>query len=127
MIAKTEDQFSRGVTFASLLATGATLICCAIPALLVALGAGAVLATAVSAVPQLVWLSEHKEETFIFAGLALTVAGIFQWRARSLPCPAEPGLARACWNTRRWSRGLYAISIGFFLVGAHFAFIAPLI
>ena len=45
----------------SLFASSSTLVCCALPALLVAVGAGAALSSLVSAVPQLVWLSEHKE------------------------------------------------------------------
>ena len=53
------DQGTRGVTWVTLATGASTLLCCALPALLVALGAGAVLATAVSVFPQLVWVSEH--------------------------------------------------------------------
>jgi hypothetical protein len=42
-----------------------TLLCCALPALLLALGAGAVVASAVAAVPQLVWRSEHKTHSIV--------------------------------------------------------------
>jgi hypothetical protein len=70
----------------SLLASSGTLVCCALPALLVALGAGAVLSSLVSAVPQLVWLSEHKEALFGFAGLMLTASGWLQWRSGPAQC-----------------------------------------
>ena len=50
-----------------------TLVCCALPALLVSIGAGAVMASLVSAVPQLVWISEHKIPLFVFAGLLLLI------------------------------------------------------
>ena len=60
--ARVIDPLRRNVGFAfgTLLASTATLVCCVLPAVLVSLGAGAVLAGLVSSFPQLVWLSEHK-------------------------------------------------------------------
>lgn len=64
----------------TLFASSSTLICCAIPALLVALGAGATLSTFISIFPKIVWVSEHKSEVFIFAGVMLTISSYMQWR-----------------------------------------------
>jgi len=111
----------------SLFASGSTLVCCALPALLVALGAGAALSSLVSAVPQLVWLSEHKVGLFTGVAVMLAVSGFMQWRARSLPCPVDPALAAACTQTRKFSNRVYLFSLSIYLVGAWFAFIAPLI
>jgi hypothetical protein len=58
----------------TILSSFSTLFCCALPALLVSLGAGAALASVVSAVPQLVWLSEHKVPLFAFAGVVLALS-----------------------------------------------------
>ncbi|MGH6623220.1 MAG: hypothetical protein ACREBN_04575 [Burkholderiaceae bacterium] len=113
--------------YASLLTSTGTLVCCAIPALLVAVGAGAVLASAVSAFPALVWLSEYKALVFGAAGLMLAAAGALQWRARSLPCPADPAQAATCIRTRRVSGAVYLFSVVVFLVGAFFAFGLPLL
>jgi len=113
--------------FAALLASSGTLVCCALPALLVALGAGAVLSSLVAAVPQLVWLSEHKALVFGFAALMLAVAGALQWRQRHAPCPIDPSLRDACLRTRRTSRRVYAVSVALFAVGAWFAFVQPLL
>ena len=110
---------------ASLLMSGSTLICCTLPALLVAIGAGASLAGLVSAVPQLVWLPAHKGLVFGGAGGALAIAGILQWRARSLPCPADPTLAAACARTRRASAAIYWTSVAIFAIGVVFAFVLP--
>jgi copper chaperone CopZ len=55
-------------SWAALLASSGTLVCCALPALFVAVGAGAALSSLVSTVPQLVWLSENKEPLFVVAG-----------------------------------------------------------
>ena len=110
----------------SLFASGSTLVCCALPALLVALGAGAALSSLVSAVPQLVWLSEHKVGLFTGVAVMLALSGFMQWRARSLPCPVDPALAAACTRTRKFSNRVYLFSLSIYLVGGWFAFIAPL-
>ena len=109
----------------SLFASSSTLICCALPALLVALGAGAALSTLVSAVPQLVWVSENKEAVFAFAGLMLSASGALQWRNRHAPCPTDPALRDACLRTRKWSVRVYGVSVLLYLVGGWFAFVAP--
>lgn len=109
----------------SLFASSSTLVCCALPALLVALGAGAALSSLVSVFPQVVWLSEHKVELFVFAGLAMVASGFLQWRNRSAPCPTDPTLRDACLSTRRTSWRLYLFSLVVYVVGGWFAFIQP--
>jgi hypothetical protein len=112
-----------GFAFGALLASTATLACCVLPAVLVSLGAGAVLVGLVSSFPQLVWLSEHKVEVFLIAGLLLAVSGVLIWRARSLPCPADPAAARTCTRLRQVSAVLYGVSLVSFAAGAAFAFV----
>jgi hypothetical protein len=118
---------TNAVTWFSIFTSTSTLVCCAIPALLVALGAGATLAAFVGAVPQIVWLSEHKTAVFAIAGLMLAVAGYFQWRARFLPCPLDPALARACTRQRKVSQWIYFVSVAIFLLGGFVAFVLPAI
>jgi ribose/xylose/arabinose/galactoside ABC-type transport system permease subunit len=110
---------------AALFASTGTLVCCALPALLVALGAGAALSSLVSAVPQLVWVSEHKDLVFTFAAVMLAAAGALQWLNRSAPCPTDPALRNACLRTRSLSRRVYVASVALFAIGAWFAFAAP--
>jgi tetrahydromethanopterin S-methyltransferase subunit F len=112
-----------GVAFGTLLASTATLVCCVLPAVLVSLGAGAVLAGLVSSFPQLVWLSEHKVGVFTVAGILLASSGFLIWRARSLPCPVAPEAARSCQRLRRLSAGLYVVSVVLFAAGVLFAFV----
>jgi hypothetical protein len=76
-------------------------------------------------VPQLVWLSAHKLEVFGTAGVMLALAGVLQWRARSLPCPADPMLAAACARTRRVSGAIYWVSVAIYALGVLFAFGLP--
>ena len=84
-----------GLAVVALLASSGTLVCCVLPAVMVAVGAGATLAGLVSSIPQLIWLSEHKTLVFGVAAAALAVAGIAVMRGRRSPCPADPVLARA--------------------------------
>ncbi len=117
----------RTASLLSLFASSGTLVCCALPALLVSVGAGAALSSLVSAVPQLVWFSEQKALMFGVGGIMLGLAGALQWRARSLPCPIDAALAARCTSTRRSSLRVYLVSVGIYAVGAFFAFAAPLL
>lgn len=120
-----ESRAGLWTSLLSLFASSGTLVCCALPALLVALGAGAALSSLVSVFPQVVWLSEHKVGLFVFAGFAMAASGILQWRNRTAPCPTDPKLRSACLNTRKTSVRVYAFSVLVYLVGGWFAFIQP--
>ena len=108
----------------SLFTSISTLICCALPALLVTLGLGAALAGIVATAPWLVAVSDYKEIVFLVAGLLLAMATTLQWRARNAPCPADPVKARACSRLRKFSWMILVFSIIIYLVGFFFAFIA---
>ncbi|MCU0951947.1 MAG: hypothetical protein MUC68_13040 [Burkholderiaceae bacterium] len=117
----------RSTALLSIFTSSGTLVCCALPALLVSIGAGAALSSLVATVPQIVWLSEHKNALFAVAGVMLAVAGAMQWRARTAPCPIDPAQRAACLSTRAWSRRIYLGSVGVFVTGAFFAYLAPLL
>ena len=116
---------ARAAGYLSLLTSSGTLVCCTLPALIVALGAGAAMASLVTAFPALVWLSEYKVAVFGAAGAMLAVAGGLHYRARSVSCPVDR--AEACGRVRRGSMRVYAVSIAIFAIGGFFAIIAPLI
>lgn len=117
--------WAAGSSWLALAASAGTLVCCALPALLVALGAGAALAGLVSAVPGLVWVSEYKAAVFVFAGLMLAASGAVQWRNRFAPCPVDPALRDACLRTRKASARMYLASLAIYAVGGWFAFVQP--
>lgn len=106
------------------LSSFSTLLCCALPALLISLGAGAVLASFVAAVPQLVWVSEHKISLFAFAGLMLVLSGVSNYRNRRAPCPADPAQAKSCLRLRSWSARIFYFSAAIYAIGLFFAFFA---
>lgn len=102
-----------------------TLVCCALPALFVALGAGAALAGIVTAVPQLIWFSEHKLWVFGAAGILLSLSGLMRYLNRNAPCPIDPEKASACKTLRKLSFVIYSVSLVIYATGVFFAFVAP--
>ena len=114
-----------GLAVGALLASAATLICCVLPAVLVALGAGAALAGLVTAFPQLIWLSEHKTWVFSAAGILLGISGISLRVSRDAPCPTDPVSAASCQRLRRLSIRVYLLATSSFALGTFFAFVLP--
>lgn len=122
---QTEKRAASGlISTIALFGSFSTLLCCALPALLVSLGAGAAVIGMVSTFPQLIWLSEHKVGLFIFAGIMLIFSSLMRYINRNAPCPADPAKAKACMRLRRLSRGIFLFSIIMYCVGFYFAFIA---
>ena len=117
----------KSIAFLSLFTSVSTLLCCALPALFVVLGFGAAFAGIVGNVPQLIWLSENKIFIFGLGALLLLAGGALQWQARNQACPIDPMLAQSCSATKDWSLPLYFGSVAIYLIGAFFAFIAPLL
>ena len=109
----------------SLFASLGTLLCCALPALLVALGLGAVVAGAVSNVPGLVWISRHKLYFFIAAGILLIAAGMMRRSGAAKTCPIDPVKARACWSLKAASTWIYWISVALYCISIFVAYVAP--
>jgi len=108
----------------SLFTSMGTLVCCALPALLVTLGMGATLAGFIGAVPWITAISDYKAYVFAGAGIMLALAAFMQWRARYAPCPADPAKAKACMRLRKISWAILGFSILIYLVGFFFAFLA---
>ena len=108
----------------ALFASASTLICCALPALLVTIGAGAVMAGLASNVPGLVFLSQHKGWVFSFAALLLAGAWYVRWATRNAPCPADPAKAKACARMRAFGGVTLLVASILLAVGAFFAFFA---
>lgn len=108
----------------SLFGSLGTLVCCALPALMVSLGAGAALAGLVSTAPWLVALSTYKAWTFGISGALIAASGMALWHARTMACPTDPAKARACRQLRRISVWIYGSSIALWCLGFFFAFVA---
>ena len=119
------NKETSNVGIISLLASSTTLICCALPALFVALGAGATLASLTNIFPQLIVISHYKVSISIGTLLILFIAGIFIKKAESLPCPVDPMLKDICLKTRKRSKVMFYTSVIIFLSASFFTYLLP--
>ncbi|HIF52086.1 MAG TPA: hypothetical protein EYQ42_11280 [Thiotrichaceae bacterium] len=106
-----------------LFASTGTLLCCALPIILVSLGLGAVVAAIASNVPFLITLSLYKSWIFSVSGLLLLASGWLLYRS-GRTCPTDPEIAALCTKAHQWNCRLYWISAGIWCVGFFFAYIA---
>ena len=67
------------LNYFSLFGSFSTLICCALPSVLVLLGMGTAVASLLSAAPWLVSLSRHKIWTFSIAGMLITASFVMTY------------------------------------------------
>ena len=123
MDAQTSQLKENSVTWLTLFATTGTLVCCAIPIVLVTFGLGATVVAATGAFPFLIVLSKYKLWVFAFSGLMLGLSAWFMYQpGRS--CPTDPQLAALCERTQRWNRRVYWSSVGIWTIGFFAAFLA---
>ena len=113
--------------YLSLFTSLGTLLCCALPSLLVLIGMGATVASFLSAVPSLVTLSQHKNWVFLIAGsliggnliytyaLAPTLRG--QGQACSVSAP------EACTAASKFSRVVLWLSAIIYAIGFFSAYL----
>ena len=113
-----------GLVVVALFTSTGTLVCCALPIMLVSIaGLGAFVASVTSAFPILIELSLHKEWVFGLSGALLAGSAWFVWRpGRS--CPTDPLLAAGCNKFQSWNRRIVSVSAGIWTVGFFAAFLA---
>jgi len=122
---------NRLLPYLGLFSSVGTLLCCALPSLLVFLGFGATVASLLSAAPWLVALSRHKAWIFFGSGVLLVAAFYYVYRlaprllVTSGACPADdPG---ACARATRLSRVLLGVSAAVYALGFGVAYGLPLV
>ena len=115
------------LNYLALFSSLGTLLCCALPSLLVLFGFGATVATVLSDAPWLVAMSHHKNWVFVIAGGL--IAGNFVYvygvapklQAKMEACdPADPA---ACQTASRFSRAVLWCSAVLFAVGCFTAYL----
>lgn len=106
----------------SLVFAGGTLICCALPILLVSLGLGSTVAALVSAAPWLVPLSHYKGWLFTAAAILLAATGWLLFGS-GRACPADPAAARWCAAADRWNQRLWQVALALWSIGAFSAYL----
>ncbi len=119
-----KDIIHKSSLWMTMLTSGSTLICCALPAILVALGAGTAVVVLVGAFPQLIWLSAHKIGLFGFGAVMLAVSRYFS-RITQNTCPMDPQLAQKCKEAKRLSGIIWWGSVVLYIIGFSVSYILP--
>jgi mercuric ion transport protein len=120
------------MSYLALFTSVGTLLCCALPSLLVLLGLGATVASFLSAVPWLVTLSHHKNWVFLISGAL--IAGnvgyvyILAPRLRDAVAACPPEAPESCETASRAGRVILWVSVVLYCIGAFSAYaLGPLL
>jgi mercuric ion transport protein len=109
----------------SLFTSLGTLLCCALPSLLVLAGLGATVASTLSSLPWLVSLSRHKQWTFAVSGLLIAMSFLNMYyvspRMKAKACP--PDDPSACETASKFSKVLLWVSAAVYVVGFFSAYL----
>jgi hypothetical protein len=115
------------MSYLSLFTSVGTLLCCALPSLLVLFGMGATVASLLSAVPWLVALSHHKPLVFSTSGVMILLGFIYTYkvapRLKSDSRACDPADPDACTKAERFSRIVLWVSGALWLIGFFTAFV----
>jgi len=100
----------------TLFASTGTLICCALPILLITLGLGSVVAAVTSHYPLLITLSEYEGWMFGISAILLGLSVWFIW-GRQVQCPTEPELAARCNQARLLNQRVFWVALVIWSIG----------
>jgi hypothetical protein len=113
------------LSYFSLFTSLSTLLCCALPSLLVLFGLGASVASMLSFLPWLVALSRHKALTFGVSGtlIACSFVNTYYLVPRLTPKACSPDDPDACAEASKLSRILLWVSAAIYAIGFFVAFV----
>ena len=120
---KSEARREISLGFFTLFASSGTLVCCALPIILVTFGMGATVAALTSSFPFLVVLSQHKIWVFVVSGVMLLMSAMIIYRPNQ-SCPIDPRQAQICQTSKKWNRRIYWLSVIIWCIGFFAAFVA---
>jgi uncharacterized BrkB/YihY/UPF0761 family membrane protein len=113
------------LSYFSLFTSLSTLLCCALPSLLVLFGLGASVASALSFMPWLVTLSRHKQWTFSASGILIALSFLNMYyispRVRAKQC--SPDNPSACEDASAVSKAILWASAAIYVVGVFVAYV----
>jgi mercuric ion transport protein len=125
MTTVTTNKRSAVLNYFSLFTSLSTLLCCALPSLLVLLGLGTSVVSVLSFMPCLATLSRHKQWTFGLSGILIALSFVNMYyiapRIRAKQCSADD--PSACEEASRLSIILLWVSAGIYSVGVFVAYV----
>ena len=121
---KSEQKKPRNWGWLVLFTSMGTLLCCALPILLVSLGMGAVVASLASNAPILITLSQNKFWMFLISAIVLLIVAYLLYRP-GRTCPTDPALAKQCNSAYKWNQRFFWVSVMIWVMGFFMAYALP--
>jgi len=119
---KISNVREKAFSFLTLFTSTSTLLCCALPAVLVTIAGGATVTSLISIFPWLIPLSRNKEWLFLFAGLLIVLSVIITFYPKGSVACSIAGKG-GCDVTRNFTGIMLYISIAMFCTGLFFAYL----
>ena len=124
----TPPRLGSGVlSYLSLFTSLGTLLCCALPSLLVLFGLGATVASVLSEAPWLVTMSHHKHWVFLIAGLLISSNFVYSYvvapKLQERRGACDPNNPSTCQTASRFSRIVLWCSATLYLIGGFTAYL----
>jgi hypothetical protein len=118
---------SGALSYLSLFTSLGTLLCCALPSLLVLFGLGATVASVLSEAPWLVAMSHHKNWVFVVAGVLISANFVYVYaiapRLQAQTGACDPNDPSACQTASCFSRIVLWCSAVLYLIGCFTAYL----
>lgn len=112
--------------FFGLFTSISTILCCALPIILVTLGMGAVFASLTASFPFITWLAEKSIYLFAIATILLLIGGYFIF-IKPGSCPADKKLAEMCNKTKKFNKIIWWLSVIILTISFFFKYILILL
>jgi hypothetical protein len=112
--------------FFGLFTSISTILCCALPIILVTLGMGAVFASLTASFPFITWLAERSLYLFAIAAILLLIGGYFIF-IKPQSCPADKKLAEMCNKTKKFNKIIWLLSVIILAISFFFKYILILL
>ena len=114
------------LSFFGLFTSVSTILCCALPIILVTLGMGAVFANLTASLPFITWLAERSLYLFTIATNLLLIGGYFIF-IKPQNCPADKKLAEICNKTKKFNKIVWWMSVIILAISFFFKYILILL
>lgn len=109
------------VGFLGLFGSTATLLCCALPALVAAIAGGSAVVSIVGSLPWLVPLSQNKGWLFLGSGALITMNGVLTLRPKGrVACSVTGG--KGCEAAGTFQKAMFWLSIILLALGLFFSY-----
>ena len=122
---KPRQRRALALTATSLVTSISMCVCCALPAFLLLLGGGPILASLFTSFPKLFLIEKYNVLLFIVSGSLILASGILRWRHKNYTCPADPEEEKTCNRLNCFNKYLYIFTIIIFTIGGFSTFILP--